>query len=240
MIENPKTEGTHIIDAIPQTGLCPMKCSECYYNDDGFYLSKDVPNVPTSVEALGRIVRVNSGHDSNIDRTNVMNVTQIFRDRFYNTCIPILHFGRPTILTINGRDTDNSYVSPHKIEGSLETLMALRFRVNTWNLPLLENALNEYFSYGLHAPFILTPMRYKSVEAIPETHRKFYTRRKHIVNDWWCLTEEGFLLVKSLMRYPSAFLCGNPFDNSSLCSQCRLCEHFYVSSMNKILGVRRY
>ena len=39
MSTNPKLVGSNIIDCIPQTGECPLKCTECFYcrNCEFFY-----------------------------------------------------------------------------------------------------------------------------------------------------------------------------------------------------------
>ncbi len=50
--ENPKTKGSGIICCIPQTGLCLMKCKDCFFQSGRSYLEpleENLPNMPTRV-----------------------------------------------------------------------------------------------------------------------------------------------------------------------------------------------
>ena len=233
MSENPKLKDSLMIECIPQVGDCPMRCAECYYNLN-FYRSKDTPLLPTLEESEGKIVRVNSGHDSNLQRELVLEKTKDYKDKFYNTSIPI-PLGAPTILTLNGRDTDKTFLLEHEFGTEEDTiqLMAVRFRVNTWNLGLCWKAISHWaLSDG--TPLILTPMRYASLESIPESERKFYSQSKHIINTWWCLNEDGVGIIRHKLAHSNVFWCGNPFNNSSYCSECRICEHLYVSAKERM------
>ncbi len=70
---NPKQEGTNIFDCKPQCGPCPVGCAQCFYNRPGaFYTSIYEDLVPTPEEVGDGIVRMNSGHDSNIQRDLVI------------------------------------------------------------------------------------------------------------------------------------------------------------------------
>jgi len=66
MAENPKLVGSRIVDCNPQTGDCPNACAECFYNGPAFYRTKEYSKFPHPDEVGDRIVRVNSGHDSNL------------------------------------------------------------------------------------------------------------------------------------------------------------------------------
>ena len=75
MIENPKTKGSGILCAIPQRGTCPLKCSDCFFQSGRSYLEpldRNLPNLPSSEEATGRVVRMNDGNDSNNERSLVI------------------------------------------------------------------------------------------------------------------------------------------------------------------------
>jgi hypothetical protein len=58
--KNPKLIDTMIEDVIPQSGSCPLKCLECFYNAPGFYRPKKckLPD-PEKINKAGKIVRVN-------------------------------------------------------------------------------------------------------------------------------------------------------------------------------------
>ena len=40
---NPKMEGTHLFDCVPQEGKCPMNCNQCFFNRPGCLLHHDTP-----------------------------------------------------------------------------------------------------------------------------------------------------------------------------------------------------
>jgi len=89
--ENPKTQGSGIVCAIPQTGTCPNGCEDCFFQSGRSYLEpldETLPNLPPAKIAAGRIVRVNDGNDSNVRRDEVMRAVQTYPMRFYNTAIP--------------------------------------------------------------------------------------------------------------------------------------------------------
>ena len=121
---NPKLEGSGIIEAIPQTGECPIGCDECFYNGKRFYRSLDTPLLPSLQEAQGNIVRVNSGHDSNVQRGLVIKSTEQYLDKFYNTSIANFDFPGPVVFTANGR-------KPILAKRGLDNLMFVRARTRT-------------------------------------------------------------------------------------------------------------
>ena len=228
--QNPKMEGCNIIDCIPQAGECPLRCQECYYNGGRFYRPLE-PLIPTSQEAMERIVRVNSGHDSNLQFDRVMEVTSFYKHKFYNTSLPLLRFGAPTVLTVNGRDTDRTFYSPSQVKGPLRELMFVRFRVNPWNLELCDQAVSEWcIMVGL--PLVLTDMRYydPSLLKFPEA----FLWKKHILNSYYCLKPEVLDGIFSRYAWNSlVFWCGNPFSKSTFCRDCRLCELLYWKALGR-------
>ena len=114
-IENPKTKGSGIICCIPQTGQCPQKCPDCFFQGGRSFLhplEDNLPNMPDSKYAEDYIVRVNDGNDSNVDRENVIKSTKQYKRKFYNTSIPkdLEGFGDPVVLTVNpSKMTDKSH-----------------------------------------------------------------------------------------------------------------------------------
>lgn len=222
--ENPKLANSNIIDCIPQTGECPLNCAECYYNGGRFYRSLNDPEIPTLEASIEKIVRVNSGHDSNLEFDNVMKVTEKYEDKFYNTSLPMLRFNNPVVLTINSRDDDYTFYHRGDIEGNLDELMFVRFRVNTWNIPLCIEAIEEWNP----VPLVLTDMRYYNRDLVKEP--QYYNFRKHILNAYWRLNEKGTSKIFELLKLPNVFWCGNPFSLSTMCEECRVCELFYIAT----------
>lgn len=228
---NPKLEGTNIIDCIPQTGQCPMGCDECFYNDGGFYRTKGAPLFPCKQEAEGKIVRVNSGHDSNVDKGMVIETTKYYKDKFYNTSIPRFDFPGPVVFTCNGRSTDDWF---HMVTSELHQrmIMFVRVRLNYWNTRLASTALGSYL-FRWDIPVVLTPMRYKHEESIPFSYREAYERKTHVLpsNQWWCPSKEVWDVWKdwteSVRRDEGKVLyfCGS-YD-SPLCKDCGNCEGLY-------------
>lgn len=232
-VTNPKLLGTVMITARSQVGQCPLGCKACYYNGDGYYEDKSVPNLPTKEEAQSKLVRVNDGFDSNVEMPKVIDDTRKYPYKFYNTSISRL-FSEPTVLTINGRDTDETYIEPSLIHGSLATLMAIRFRINLWNIGLFEDALEMYRSEEVDTPFLLTDMRYTDINDIPKEYRQYYEKKKHIKNVYYRLNPEGLAIIFQLLKHRGVYWCGNPFNGSTYCRDCQLCVHFYCAAKARI------
>ncbi|MBU1028855.1 hypothetical protein KKE28_01480, partial [Patescibacteria group bacterium] len=133
-IENPKTAGSGIICGIPQRGVCPVGCADCFFQSGRSYLEpldEKLPNLPTPEQAKGRIVRLNDGNDSNNQRVLVMAAADQYEHVFFNTSIPkdLAGFGRPVVLTVNpGKKTDRN---AHLLTPPPTNLMFVRFRTNT-------------------------------------------------------------------------------------------------------------
>lgn len=214
-MQNPKLAGSNLIDCIPQTGLCPNNCAECYYNSDGFYRTKDSPLIPILEEARGKIVRVNSGHDSNIQKDLVLRVTAQYPHKFYNTSIPNFDFPAPVVFTCNPKD--NKWIRPK----SVDNLMMVRFRVSTWNVNICDEAVSFFTSKGI--PFVLTFMRYRNIENV--RHPQHYERRKNILNIYCQIKPQFKAEIEA--RYadnPLVVTCGG---KTGYCRDCGNCEKFY-------------
>jgi hypothetical protein len=228
---NPKLKNSNIIDCIPQTGQCPNKCLECYYNAPGFFRTKEEPLVPTLEEVGDKIVRVNSGHDSNIQKELVLKVTEQYPKKFYNTSIPNFDFPAPVVFTCNGRDTDFSAT----IVTDVSNLMAVRFRTNTWNVELLD-AVVKFYAIERSVPLTITFMRYTLLDSIPDNHKRNYEIRKNVLNNYYCLKrDQQDRIVKRAKKQVSFFdesseqllvgMCGTL--TSSYCVDCGRCEWAY-------------
>ncbi|MCK9569032.1 hypothetical protein M0R72_08830 [Candidatus Pacearchaeota archaeon] len=190
-IENPKTKGSGIVCCIPQKGHCPNKCPECFFQNGRSYLEPLADNLPSMpdpvrVAALGQVVRVNDGNDSNVEKDVVLAATECYRHKFYNTAIPNLDFpaciGRswhgmgdvteefaqaPVVLTINpGRMCDerfyrieDCYLSPDSRRGAPpRNLMFVRLLVSPTNGVLAHQAIDHWTKQDV--PVVLTFMAY--------------------------------------------------------------------------------
>ena len=133
-IENPKTKGSGILCCIPQTGACPNKCLDCFFQSGRSYLEPlddNLPNMPAP--RSDRIFRINDGNDSNVHRETVISATVQYPLRFFNTAIPkhLDEFPGPVVLTLNpGKMTDSEF---HKIDPIPKNLMFVRVRTNMYN-----------------------------------------------------------------------------------------------------------
>jgi len=231
--QNPKMIGTNIIDCIPQTGECPIQCEECFYNSGRFYRTLDTPLIPSLEESKGKIVRVNSGHDSNLQFDKVMNATKNYPDKFYNTSIEKMRFEAPVVLTLN-RSTDNYFIRKDDVEGDISEIMFVRVRINIWNT--IDMGLGAIVEWHKDFPVVLTDMRYYSNRKIRDNQAdEYYEFRKHILNSYWMLNRKGYDKIFALLHFPNVYWCGNPFSLSTLCADCRLCEHLYIQAKMRLM-----
>lgn len=218
LAENPKLAGTKIIDVIPQAGKCPMDCLECFYNE-GFYRPLE-PLIVSLEEAKGKIVRVNTGHDSNIQKDLVLRVTEKYKDKFYNTSIPRFDFPGPVVFTCNCRDTDFTFIKAKNVSN----LMFVRVRVDTWNITRIVDPAVEYYTKR-GVPVVLTFMRYREKKNVKKI--KDYYFGKNILNPYWKIKPEAWQRIMD--RYKDnelVFSCGSP--KSSFCKDCGNCQGLYL------------
>lgn len=232
-IENPKTKGSGVIACIPQKGVCPNKCEDCFFQSGRSYLeplSENLPNIPDEFMARNRIVRMNDGNDSNVNRELVERIADRFQFSFFNTAIPkdLDKFGRPVVLTINpGKMTDSTY---YKLDSIPKNLMFVRIRTNTWNLDLVDNAA-DYYSLR-EVPVVLTFMAYFTTP-IPDAHKSNYIYRKRTINDYWAITTDAWREV--MKRYEDniwVYSCGKieGEKGSTACARCGNCiREFFVT-----------
>lgn len=212
---NPKLIGSDMIDCIPQTGKCPNGCLECYYNSDGFYRTKSESLFPSYTTE--KLVRINSGHDSNIHRQYVIDSTLKYKNKYYNTALPNFDFPGPVAFTCNGRDTDYSAMMVTK---KLDNLMTVNFRTNLWNLDLLYEVIS-YYAIKHHIPVTMVFMRYTNFNNIPEKYRLFYIYKKSILNEYYMLLPEKRDEVSANYAHALVGTCGKSW--SSFCRDCGRC-----------------
>ncbi len=225
--ENPKTAGSGIVCAIPQRGRCPGECAECFFNGGRSYLEpldERTPNMPSLAEARGRVVRVNDGNDSNVDRNIVLFATDSYEDKFFNTSHPQLDFPAPVVLTVNpDKKTDNSY---WHLEKPPPNLMFVRARANSWNVSLVDDVVRWYTGRGV--PVVLTPMAYRERPS-GGGRGLSYEWRKHILNKYWALTPSA--LRRIVERYAGNELV---YACEGRCVRCGNCLREYYAAKERM------
>jgi len=235
---NPKTKDSGIITCIPQTGRCPNGCEDCFFQSGRSYLeplNENLPHIPSKELAKGRVVRMNDGNDSNVDRELVEETAQQFDDYFFNTSIAegLGKFSGPVVLTVNPGDmTDRNFV---KYDPQIQNLMFVRIRTNVWNLHNVVGPAIRYYT-GEDIPVVLTFMAYHNKKDIntsapPERH---YQYRKRTQNSYWAIKYEAW---KDVMNgYRSNYLvysCGKE-GLSSACKNCGNCMREYYNTKERL------
>lgn len=233
-VENPKLKGSNIVDCIPHTGECPLKCLECFYNGGRFFRTLDEPWMPPQELTEGKIVRVNSGHDSNIDRGMVLRKTQHFEHVFYNTAIGkgIKKFLSPVVFTCNGGPRSRLkllYPVP-------KNLMFVRVRVDSWDVETVDKAVKYYWEEH-RVPIVLTFMRFYNGDLIPEEAKNDYEWRKNVTNSYWCPKVETVLRIMGEFKGRGVRTCGTPASSS--CFDCRNCELLYWDCLRRMCKVSK-
>jgi len=240
-IENPKTKDSGIICCIPHNTTCPIKCEDCFFISGRSYLEplqKNLPNMPSFEEVGHRIVRVNDGNDSNNKQQMVIDSVKHYKQKFYNTSITknLNKFDAPFVLTLNpGKYTDVDFAQIEPIP----SLMFVRLRVNTWNLDLVDDAV-EYYSER-EVPIVLTFMAYFKGE-IPEAHiedpeKSSYIFRKRTLNEYWAIKTDSWRGIMN--RYADnkwVYSCGKIEGERGVtgCRYCGNCVREYHNSMERM------
>jgi len=236
-IENPKTKGSGIISCIPQKGICPNKCEDCFFQSGRSYLEpleKNLPNMPTVEQVGWRVVRVNDGNDSNFQWDLVVKETNKFPLKFYNTAFPSLEsfLHAPVVLTINpGSMTDKVF---YRVKPTPQNLMFVRFRTNTWNLDLLDDAVDFYSE--MEVPIVLTFMAYFT-QSIPGLHKQHYTFRKRTLNSYWAITTLTWETIMRKFKYNKwVHSCGKieGEKGTTACRHCGNCLREFFATMERM------
>jgi len=170
--KNPKQDGSVLWSCRPQTGPCPNGCPECFYNRPGaFYSDIQSPDIPTPEEVGSGIVRMNAGHDSNVQKELVLETAKQYEHVFFNTSIPEFDFPGPVVFTANGKEEEPAWcpiinrkgktkqLMPKK-EEYFDRIMFVRLRVSPTNWNLIEHAVACWTAKDV--PVVLTFMAYYS------------------------------------------------------------------------------
>jgi len=260
-LRDPKQEGTNLWDCIPQRGPCPMNCNQCYYNrtttcpnchgagaDKGCRICKDIgvlpayyadwePLIPTPQEVGDGIVRMNCGHDSNIQRDLIIKTAQLYKHVFFNTSIA--RFGFPGLVVFTANPDEESPVSnPYRLGlgvYDIDQLMFVRLRVSASNLELIEEGVRIWTDKDIEIPVVLTFMAYYDIPPQdPNGDRPYIWKIRHI-NSYWCATPEFVRKVLRRMKRVNdrlVTMCGTP--ESNYCRDCRNCESYYWQTIKRL------
>lgn len=226
MVRNPKQVGSNLFDCRPQTGKCPMDCNQCFYNrPNAFYVDINEPNIPTPAEVGDGIVRMNCGHDSNIQRDLVIETAKQYEKVFFNTSISQLDvFPAPVVYTANQEEEKPALL----LFNPPANLMFVRLRVSTTNLLHIHTACHWYT--GKKIPVVLTFMAYYEDDAVP--NKKDYEWKKRHINSYWCPTTEFKMKVMRTFANPLVTMCGTL--DSNWCRDCLNCETYYYQTMKRM------
>lgn len=179
-----------LLNVFPKKGLVLSDVKIVFFNGGRSYLEpleENTPHIPSAEEAKGKIVRLNDGNDSNVQRELVEEIAQHYDNYFFNTSIPknLEGFSGPVVLTLNPDEmTDKSFYKLDKIPNNL---MFVRIRVNSWNTEVVEEAINYYV--GRNVMCVLTFMAYYETP-IPEHNKCFYEWKQRTTNSYWCIKQE--------------------------------------------------
>jgi len=249
-IENPKIKGSGVFCAIPQTGECPQKCADCFFQGGRSYLEplqENVPNIPDDIE-YWHIIRVNDGHDSYFLEPDAKwrygaDATRDFLQKrcrgriqlFFNTSIAKnfeRYRGMPFVLTVNPAEMTD--VDFHRVADPPINLMFVRIRVNTWNVESVVNPAISFYAER-QVPVVLTFMRYYE-ETIPEGHRSFYIYKKKVLNDYWVLRTETWESIMWRHRFNKwVSSCGIEGEEGFFeCRHCGVCLREYFATMDRM------
>lgn len=232
-IENPKTKGSGVLCAIPQTGKCPVGCIDCFYQSGRSYLEPlddNLPNLPEPDDF--HVFRINDGNDSNNQRELVIETASRYKRAFFNTSMPkdIEGFKRPVVLTVNpGNLTDVRF---HKLDPIPKNLMFVRFRVNMWNYKTLCKEAAEYYTKG-NIPAVLTFMAYYTGD-IPDQYKEYYIWKKRTLNSYNVITEAGWKMVMDEFKDNTyVYSCGKD-EKIFSCARCGNCLREYFATEERI------
>lgn len=245
--ENPKTKGSGIMCAIPQKGRCPNECEDCFFQSGRSYLEpldENTPNMPPFDKQfmmkarIPRVIRINDGNDSNVDRRTVIEASRVLRTSlyFFNTSIPddLEGFPGPVVLTVNpGKMTDLGF---HELEEIPLNLMFVRFRANTWNQSSLRKCVAYYTSRNV--PVVVTFMAYFDTCAkIPVEAARHYAFRKRTLNSYYAITTDAAEGVMRPYRYNKlVYQCGKIEGErgDTHCRYCGNCIREYFVTMERL------
>lgn len=231
--ENPKTKGSGVVCVIPQTGVCPVGCSDCFFQSGRSFLEpleNNLPNLIPTEDTKHRVVRVNDGNDSSNCFDVVRGSCAKYEDKFYNTsmikCLD--DFDAPFVLTVNpGEMTDKSF---HILEKRYRGLMFVRFRLNAWNVDMFASCVRVYNE--VEVPVVATIMAYYN-DSIQNEHKDKYEYKKRTLNSYYVLKQTHLDdIMATYEKNPLVYVCG--YKGTYSCSRCGNCVREYYNAMERL------
>ncbi len=234
-MKNPKLEGSNLFDCKSQEGLCPRNCNQCYYNhlgEENDLVKFGYSPMLKDVEENG-IVRVNSMHDSNLNRKDAIAHSQSFKRRFFNTSIPNFDFPDPVVYTANCSEEEKVILDFMRVK-DFHKIMFVRLRVSSTNIEHVRMATGVMLSYS-DLNIVWTMMKYYSKDALPKLNRGYYELKKVLKHDRYTPTrkfKEDIQILINKFDSRRLALCGTIF--SELCKDCRNCETYYYQTKKRM------
>lgn len=249
MVRNPKQVDSNLYDCRPQTGKCPIDCSQCFYNrPNAFYTDINEPNIPDPADVGNGIVRMNCGHDSNLQRELVIATAGQYKNFFFNTSVRSFNFPGPVVFTVNPKEEETSCRGdawPSMPFG--DNLMFVRIRLSASNLGEVHRLVTSWTLADV--PIVITFMAYYDDavchKMLTRKHAfyagidKLYELKTRHINEYWCPTREMKIrTMKSLgvERNRLLTMCGT-FD-SNYCKDCRNCESYYWITRRRLDAIK--
>ena len=179
---------------------------------------------------------MSDGNDSNVKRQEVIEASSLYNDVFFNTAIPkdLEKFPGPVVLTLNpGEMTDTDF---HKVDPVPLNIMFFRIRTNTWNLPLVEEAIRYYGPVGV--PIVLTFMAYHGESDIPDSHRFMYDYRQRTLNSYYAISSMAWnQVMEEFINVPLVYSCGREgVSKMNSCRNCGNCIREYYAAKERMKG----
>ncbi len=248
-MRNPKQEGSNLYDCRPQVGSCPIGCNQCFYNRPGaYYTDINEPNIPdpNDVYEGNGIVRMNCGHDSNLERRLVIDNAVQYDDYFFNTSIANYDFPGPVVLTINccEEEPKRSILPPTVVPPNL---MFVRIRLSASNLGDAHRLVTDWSLADV--PIVITFMAYydKDVfEGVVKHRHPFYNnlddhlyeyKIRHI-NKYWCPTRAMKVRTMKSLGVERNRLLTTCCLESEFCKDCKNCESYYWITRRRLDAIK--
>lgn len=220
-----------------------MQCLDCFFNRPGAYYVpiSELPLILDPEEVGDGIVRMNCGHDSNIEREKVIEAAARYKHAFFNTSIPKLDFPGPVVLTANPSEERRA----HLLATPPKNLMYVRLRTSATNLHLIDEAVRHYAD-DWYTPVVITFMAYYTERPkvneneVNEfganlTAEQCYEWKVRHINSYWCATTAFMRVVMD--RYLDnrlVTMCGS--IESGYCRDCCNCGTYYLQTQKRLRG----
>jgi hypothetical protein len=123
-----------------------------------FYAGFD-PLIPTPEEVGDGIVRMNCGHDSNLEKELVIKTAKKYKHFFFNTSIPRFDFPGPVVFTANPKEEEFVYgPGPGQMEKQV------KFVGGDWYIDTIINNLDRMFNRIMFVRLRVSPTNLNLVE----------------------------------------------------------------------------